>query len=311
MSFLRKLSFILFLIGAIGVGVNAPAPAHAATITAVTSGNWNNTATWGGVIPLANDSVVIPSGVVVTIPSGQSVSRSAATSVNGTLYNYGTLTNGSGVTFENNATFNNYAPDGVVNNFGTFDNDGILHNYAWFINQNTGYLTNSSIGAMYNDSGATLDNYYSFYTSNYFVNSSYVRNFSWIANTNGATVTNNGSITNYCGAVYNGTVNGNAVHTLDPASYPSLNTPLHLAHTTDTTPTFTWGTVSNALSYRLFVYLEDHSFEYKKRVFNPSYTLTAGEALAHGKKYLWRVRTQDVYCNTWSGWSGRHTLFID
>jgi hypothetical protein len=61
----------------------------------------------------------------------------------------------------------------------------------------------------------------------------------------------------------------------------------------------------------LMVYLEDRSFEYKKRTFNTNYTLTAGEALSHGSKYLWRVRTQDTTCNTWTGWSSRNTLFVD
>jgi hypothetical protein len=97
---------------------------------------------------------------------------------------------------------------------------------------------------------------------------------------------------------------------VDPAAAPSLISPVHRAHTTDTTPSFSWSTVTGAQSYRVMVYTEDRSFEYKKRVFVTSYTLTSAEALTPAK-YLWRVRTQDAVCSTWSTWSVRNTLFID
>jgi hypothetical protein len=85
---------------------------------------------------------------------------------------------------------------------------------------------------------------------------------------------------------------------------------VHRAHITDTTPKFTWSNIAGAQSYRLMVYLEDRSFEYKKRVFVTNYTLTAGEALTPAK-YLWRVRTQDAGCTTWTTWSSRNTLFVE
>jgi hypothetical protein len=91
---------------------------------------------------------------------------------------------------------------------------------------------------------------------------------------------------------------------------PNLISPAHRAHLTDTTPKFTWSSVNNAQSYRLMVYLEDRSFEYKKRVFTATYTLTSAEALTPNQ-YLWRVRTQDETCSTWSLWSKRNTLFIE
>jgi hypothetical protein len=53
--------------------------------------------------------------------------------------------------------------------------------------------------------------------------------------------------------------------------------------------------------------------EYKKRLFGQTkttYTLTSAEALSPAK-YLWRVRTQDTTCSTWTGWSSRNTLFVD
>jgi hypothetical protein len=94
------------------------------------------------------------------------------------------------------------------------------------------------------------------------------------------------------------------------ATAPTLGNPLHRAHLRDTTPTFSWGNVPGAMSYRLTIYSEDRSFEYKRRVFNTSYTLRAEDALSLGK-YFWRVRAQDRLCVIWSGWSGRNTLFIE
>jgi endoglucanase len=91
---------------------------------------------------------------------------------------------------------------------------------------------------------------------------------------------------------------------------PTLVSPTHRAHLTNRRPTFTWNSVANAQSYRLMVYLSDRSFEFKKRVFQPNYTLATGEALTTAR-YLWRVRTQDNTCSTWTGWSSRNTLFID
>jgi hypothetical protein len=58
------------------------------------------------------------------------------------------------------------------------------------------------------------------------------------------------------------------------------------------------------------IYSEDRSFVFKKRVFEASYALKTIEALGPGK-YLWRVRTQDQTCSTWTAWSQRNTLFID
>lgn len=94
------------------------------------------------------------------------------------------------------------------------------------------------------------------------------------------------------------------------ATAPNLLLPSHRSHTIDTTPTFSWTVVANAQSYRLMVYLEDRSFVYKKRVFDTTYTLTNAEALMPAK-YLWRVRTQDITCKTWTTWSKRYTLFVD
>jgi hypothetical protein len=90
---------------------------------------------------------------------------------------------------------------------------------------------------------------------------------------------------------------------------PLLLSPQHREYITDRRPRFTWSNVPNAQSYRFMIYTEDRSFEFKKRVFVREYTME--NALARGTKYLWRVRTQDVNCNTWSVWSQRYTLFVD
>ena len=43
------------------------AVAGIANITAVQSGEWSNSSTWGGTLPANNDRVLIPSGVTVTV----------------------------------------------------------------------------------------------------------------------------------------------------------------------------------------------------------------------------------------------------
>jgi hypothetical protein len=62
--------------------------ATALTYTAVASGNFNSTTTWGGVAPSGNitaDVVVIPSGITVTLNTDETFSGLATLTVNGTL----------------------------------------------------------------------------------------------------------------------------------------------------------------------------------------------------------------------------------
>lgn len=69
--------------------------ASAFTYTAVLSGNFNNVLTWGGVAPgslLTADSVIIPSGISVTLNLTQAFSSSATLIVNGTLTSGSNLT---------------------------------------------------------------------------------------------------------------------------------------------------------------------------------------------------------------------------
>jgi hypothetical protein len=98
---------------------------------------------------------------------------------------------------------------------------------------------------------------------------------------------------------------------LDADTYipsPSLISPAHLAHTTDKTPTFTWSAVTGATTFRIFIYNDDRSFNFKKAVVGTSYTVTTPLT---AQKYLWRVRSKDEATALWGGWSQRRTLFVD
>ena len=69
---ISKISFAL-IIAMVFLAALPVLPAHAATRTASVSGNWNNTATWGGAsVPGAADDIIISSGVTVTVPGGYS-----------------------------------------------------------------------------------------------------------------------------------------------------------------------------------------------------------------------------------------------
>lgn len=58
-------------------------PVLAVQRTATTSGNWNNTATWGGnPVPGDTDDAVIPTGITVTVTANQTIGNSGA---NGTV----------------------------------------------------------------------------------------------------------------------------------------------------------------------------------------------------------------------------------
>jgi hypothetical protein len=322
MSILQKLFIMLILVSALFTGFATVPKTHAADYTAVQDGNWDDPATWGGSVPTATDNVVIPGSRVIVIPNTLTVYREAGalTTINGFLRNEGLLNN-SGVildlgmfpnygTLNNNGTFtNNFS----FSNTGTFSNNGTFSTNAWFYNYNTvinagtfdnyaPHVANSRFdnlaGATFtNLAGATLNNYYTI--SNY------------------GTLDNEGMLNNYCGAsIQEQPVSGNAINNVPcpactmTAVAPSLMSSPHRTHTLDNTPNFSWSSVSGAESYRFMIYSEDHSFALKQRIFNTSYTLQSGEALAPGK-YLWRVRTQDQVCGTWTAWSSRNTLFID
>src|SRR5690349_16929474 len=94
-----KLSIIV--ISAVSLMIFNPAKvSQAASYSAVQSGDWNDSATWGGTVPSSTDHVTIPNGITVTITSGDTIERDGMTTVNGggTLINNGTLTNSNNFT---------------------------------------------------------------------------------------------------------------------------------------------------------------------------------------------------------------------
>jgi hypothetical protein len=97
--FLRRgLSVILFVTAFFGLYFIMTNTAQAATITAVSSGNWHTSSTWAGdVIPGPTDDVIIPTGVVVVVDvtdaEANTLTIQAATTNNGVIINDpGTLT---------------------------------------------------------------------------------------------------------------------------------------------------------------------------------------------------------------------------
>jgi hypothetical protein len=294
MTLLSRITVFLLCLGI--VSFIAPSTTHAASFTAVQSGNWNDTATWGGTIPGNADIVTIPTGITVTIPA-ITVNREFITSIYGTLINNGTLT--SSLNFFIEGTFTNKSG-------ATFTTSSNVYNWGTFNNAGTFTITGGGggIGNGGPEHAGTLNN------SGVVINNRNFNNYRTLNNT--GSITNNHAFMNYC----TGTISGNAIignpmeNMPSMVATPSLGIPAHRAHITNTTPNFSWNGVSGAQSYRLMVYREDHSFEFKKRVFTNNYTLDVSEALSTGR-YLWRVRSQDAMCSDWSGWSQRSTLFID
>jgi hypothetical protein len=94
---------------------------------------------------------------------------------------------------------------------------------------------------------------------------------------------------------------------------PTLLTPAHKAHTTDTTPTFTWSDsgISSIQSARIYIYNDDFSYLFKKVVSGESFTLGALNQLPAVQKYQWRVRYRHQPTNSYGLWSTRNTLFVD
>jgi hypothetical protein len=63
-------SFIVKLAASLCCGLSLSVPANALTYTALVSGNYSNTTTWGGAVPstfMAGDIMIIPAGVTVTL----------------------------------------------------------------------------------------------------------------------------------------------------------------------------------------------------------------------------------------------------
>ncbi len=79
---LRRIVLSAILFVACGITANAT------VFTAVISGNFNSSATWGGILPgslLTADVVIIPPGITVTLTADQTFSGSSTLTVNGAL----------------------------------------------------------------------------------------------------------------------------------------------------------------------------------------------------------------------------------
>jgi hypothetical protein len=87
-SFKKIISFCLTIAAVFAVVFLVAAPkAEAANRTASVSGNWNNTATWGGSsVPIAGDNVTIGAGRTVTVTAD-----AACSTINFTTANTGTV----------------------------------------------------------------------------------------------------------------------------------------------------------------------------------------------------------------------------
>jgi hypothetical protein len=136
MTLLSRITVFLLCLGI--VSFIAPSTTHAANYSAVQSGDWNNTATWGGTIPGNADNVTIPAGITVNIST--SVTRQVDTVILGTLINNGTLTN-----------------NGVVYNYNILTNNATIASNSNFNIMDTGTITNSSGATFTSSNGLSME----------------------------------------------------------------------------------------------------------------------------------------------------------
>ncbi|HET6457870.1 MAG TPA: post-COAP-1 domain-containing protein, partial [Nitrosopumilaceae archaeon] len=185
--------------------------------TATQSGNWNDSATWGGAIPpitiSSTDTVIIPD-LLITIPSGVTVNNAGTIQMTG----FGTQIINSGE-FTNTGTINLDQFDigsGEIITSGTFTNSGTINGgESGTLEINSGTFINSgnvdiTFDGIFSNSG-TLDN------SGYFGFGINTSNDGIIINSgtlfNNGEFTNSGTITNQCGGIINNsvTITGNPV----------------------------------------------------------------------------------------------------
>ena len=98
---------------------------YSATITSVTSGNWNTASTWDNGVPTANDDVIIANGHTINVISSSGVAESITINSGGKLRLYQTLTVDN--TSSNAGTLSINESDGkLILSAGNFTNSGIL-----------------------------------------------------------------------------------------------------------------------------------------------------------------------------------------
>ncbi|MDP6958142.1 MAG: Ig-like domain-containing protein, partial [Planctomycetota bacterium] len=97
------------------------------------------------------------------------------------------------------------------------------------------------------------------------------------------------------------------VDTVAP-SVPSLSSPAHGSYTNDTTPTFSWGAISDANLYQIQI---DNNSDFSSPVAYPYTSSTSyPPAALSANTYYWRVRARDAAGN-WSAFSSSRTLYLD
>ena len=98
---------------------------YSATVTSVTSGNWNTASTWDNGVPTANDDVIIANGHTINVLSSSGVAESITINSGGKLRLYQTLTVDN--TSSNAGTLSINESDGkLILSTGNFTNSGIL-----------------------------------------------------------------------------------------------------------------------------------------------------------------------------------------
>lgn len=155
------------------------ATSNAATFTAVTSGNFSSSTTWGGTAPssmVSADAVIIPPGITVTLTSDQSFTGTSSLTVNGTLTSTGNalLMSGgslagsgvitvdsvvlglaSGISYTGSITANKLTSVGaLVSSSATVTVNNALHLWAGVLNFTSGSITMSNGATIYVTNGS-------------------------------------------------------------------------------------------------------------------------------------------------------------
>ena len=155
-------TLLIAFLGAAGLLFASASPAWAAARTASVTGNWNNTATWGGSsVPVAGDTVTINSGITVTVTADAactSLTFTQGTSSGGTVnINSGIILTVSGaITIPRNSSATNTLAVGAgILNAGSisFTNGGTTNRHQITISTGTVTVTGNIVGSSGNPSG--------------------------------------------------------------------------------------------------------------------------------------------------------------
>jgi hypothetical protein len=111
-KFLNVLSVLMLVMCLSLVMAN---PVHAAAKTASVSGNWSNTATWGGdAVPVAADAVTINAGIAVTVDIAPAQCASITVNAGSTTYSAITISGTNRLTISGAITINAVTNTNIV-----------------------------------------------------------------------------------------------------------------------------------------------------------------------------------------------------